>query len=112
MALPTEHAIECDEMQVDVYTAFHDPSRCFKETVDGPFTVKVCGGWFPRAILGKGHAFCAYFRCILVALHIAWAAYRSAQLPPPPSPNPPNQGPWTPETCILSNVQSSISLVG
>jgi hypothetical protein len=62
--------------QVDVFTAFHDPSRSFRETVDGPFTVKVCGGWFPRTILGKGHAFCAYFRCILIALHIAWTAFR------------------------------------
>jgi len=66
---------------VDVYTAYHDPSRSFKETVDGPFAVRVCGGWFPRSILGKGHAFCAFFRCILVALHIAWRAFRFSPEP-------------------------------
>lgn len=62
--------------QVDVYTAFHDPSRCFAETVGGPFSVTVAGGWFPRHILGRAHALCAYIRCALVALYIAWLSWR------------------------------------
>ena len=62
--------------QVDVYTAFHDPQRCFQETVDGPFSVTVAGGWFPRQVAGRLLALCAYVRCILVALHIAWASRR------------------------------------
>lgn len=66
-------------MQVDVYTAFHDRNRCFRETVDGPFSVTVAGGWFPRSVYGLGHAFCAYIRCILVALYIAWVAMRCAK---------------------------------
>ncbi|PRW55889.1 alpha-1,3 1,6-mannosyltransferase ALG2 [Chlorella sorokiniana] len=61
---------------VDGYTAFHDPSRCFVETVDGPFSVTVAGGWFPRHILGRAHALCAYIRCALVALYIAWLSWR------------------------------------
>ena len=65
-------------VQVVVYTAFHDPHRSFKETVDGPFTVTICGGWFPCSLFGRALAFCAYVRCILVACHIAWTAFRSA----------------------------------
>lgn len=61
---------------MDVYTAFHDPSRCFAETVGGPFSVTVAGGWFPRHILGRAHALCAYIRCALVALYIAWLSWR------------------------------------
>ncbi len=62
--------------QVDVYTAHHDRDRCFEETVDGPFSVTVCGAWFPRTMLNRMHAFCAYVRCILIAMHIAWVAFR------------------------------------
>eukprot|EP00887_Chlorella_sp_A99_P001385 scaffold8.g1385.t1 len=64
---------------VDVYTAFHDPSRCFEETVGGPFAVRVYGGWFPRHILGRMYALCAYIRCIIVALHLAWLCWRRDQ---------------------------------
>jgi hypothetical protein len=62
--------------QVDVYTAFHDPHRCFQETVSGPFSVTVAGGWFPRAIAGRCLALCAYIRCCLVALRIAWLSWQ------------------------------------
>ncbi|KAI3436741.1 hypothetical protein D9Q98_006156 [Chlorella vulgaris] len=61
---------------VDVFTAFHDPQRCFQETVSGPFSVTVAGGWFPRHILGRAHALCAYIRCTLVAMYIAWRSWR------------------------------------
>ena len=62
-------------LQVDVYTACHDPTRCFAETVGGPFSVTVAGGWFPRALAGRCMALCAYVRCALVALHIAWRCW-------------------------------------
>ncbi len=65
-------------LQVDVFTAHHDRSRCFSETVDGSFPVIVAGAWFPRSILGKAHALCAYVRCLLVAMHIAWVSWRCA----------------------------------
>lgn len=57
---------------VDMYTAFYDPSRCFEETKTGGFAVRTAGGWFPRHFGGRLMALCAYIRCILVALHIAW----------------------------------------
>ena len=63
-----------------MFTAHHDPSRCFAETLDGSFPVIVTGGWFPRAILGKAHALCAYVRCLLIAFHIGWLSWRCALL--------------------------------
>lgn len=66
-------------MQVDVYTAHHDRSRCFEETVSGPFSVTVFGDWFPRHILGRAYALCAYLRCIIVALNIAWLSFRQGE---------------------------------
>ena len=63
-------------VQVEMYTAYHDPKRCFQETADGTLNVKVHGGWFPRTIFGLAHAFCAYIRCILVAFAIAWHSRR------------------------------------
>jgi alpha-1,3/alpha-1,6-mannosyltransferase len=57
--------------QVDVYTAYYDPSRCFEETRTGGFTVTVAGNWFPRHVFSRLLALCAYIRCTLVALHIA-----------------------------------------
>lgn len=68
------------QWQVDVYTAHHDRNRCFQETVDGPFSVTVCGSWFPRAVLNRMHAFCAYVRCMLIAAYIAWVALRQGTL--------------------------------
>ncbi|EIE26568.1 glycosyl transferase family 1 protein [Coccomyxa subellipsoidea C-169] len=61
---------------VDVFTAHHDRNRCFSETVGGPFSVTVSGSWFPRSIVNRLHAFCAYVRCILIAAYIAWTAFR------------------------------------
>jgi len=53
---------------VDLYTAHHDPARCFPETLSGQFRVLVRGAWFPRALLGRLLALCAWVRCALVAL--------------------------------------------
>ena len=56
-----------------IYTAHHDRSRAFAETVDGPFRVVVAGAWFPRSLAGgRAIALCAYVRCVLAALRIAW----------------------------------------
>ena len=69
--------------QVDVYTPYHDPARCFRETLEGRFRVLVRGGWFPRQLLGRCTALCAYLRCALAALSLSrcarvqrWAARR------------------------------------
>lgn len=58
--------------QVDIYTAYYDPTRCFEETLSGAFSVRTAGSWFPRSIFGRAMALCAYIRCILVALKLAW----------------------------------------
>lgn len=55
-----------------MYTAYYNPNRCFEETRSGLFAVKTAGTWFPRSILGRAMALCAYIRCILVAFRIAW----------------------------------------
>jgi alpha-1,3/alpha-1,6-mannosyltransferase len=65
---------------VDMYTTYYDPTRCFEETRgSGGFSVTVVGGWFPRQILGRMIALCAYIRCILAALSMVWISwtYRS-----------------------------------
>jgi hypothetical protein len=63
-------------LQVHVYTAHHDPGHCFEETLSGDFTVVVAGGWFPRHVLHRAMALCAYIRCLLAALWLAWASFR------------------------------------
>lgn len=45
--------------RVVIYTAHHDPSRCFEETRDGTLRVVVAGGFVPRAICGRLHIVCA-----------------------------------------------------
>jgi len=55
-----------------MYTAYYNPERCFEETRSGLFAVKTAGTWFPRSILGRAMALCAYIRCILVAFRLAW----------------------------------------
>jgi alpha-1,3/alpha-1,6-mannosyltransferase len=64
---------------VHMYTAYYDPSRCFEETKSGGFTVTVAGNWFPRHVCGKLMALCAYIRCLLVAVYVAWIS-RHAQV--------------------------------
>jgi alpha-1,3/alpha-1,6-mannosyltransferase len=54
----------------DMYTAYYDPARCFEETKQGLFSIHVAGNWFPRSISGRMHAFCAYIRCLLIAIHV------------------------------------------
>lgn len=50
---------------VTVYTAHYDSSRCFPETLDGRFKVKVYGNIFPRTIFGRFHALCAIIRMMI-----------------------------------------------
>eukprot|EP00210_Caulerpa_lentillifera_P000942 g912.t1 len=59
--------------EVQIFTAFHDPKRCFVETIDGTLPpVRVHGNWIPRHIFHKGHALLATLRCLCVA----WAICR------------------------------------
>ncbi len=60
--------------EVDVYTAYYDPNRCFEETKSGAFRVLVRGNWFPRSIGNRAMALCAYMRCLLMALSVCLAS--------------------------------------
>ncbi|GIL78526.1 hypothetical protein Vretimale_6121 [Volvox reticuliferus] len=60
---------------VDMYTAYYDPNRCFEETKTGGFAVYTAGTWFPRHVFGRMLALCAYVRCVLVAIFIAWRRF-------------------------------------
>ncbi|KAK9269049.1 hypothetical protein L1049_000817 [Liquidambar formosana] len=53
---------------VHIFTAHHDKTRCFEETLTGTFPVTVYGAFLPRHIFYRLHAVCAYLRCIFVAL--------------------------------------------
>eukprot|EP00890_Picochlorum_soloecismus_P006827 jgi/Picsp_1/96/NSC_00096-R1_glycosyl group 1 len=60
---------------VDMYTAYYDPQRCFEETKSGLFRVIVKGSWFPRSIGGRAMALCAYIRCIIMAYAICMSSW-------------------------------------
>jgi len=54
---------------VDIYTSFHDPSRCFDETRDGTLNVRVLGGWpVPRSFGGRFIVICAILRQLTLAV--------------------------------------------
>ncbi|KAK9275162.1 hypothetical protein L1049_022421 [Liquidambar formosana] len=53
---------------VHIFTAHHDKTRCFEETLTGTFPVTVYGDFLPRHIFYRLHAVCAYLRCIFVAV--------------------------------------------
>lgn len=55
---------------VKIYTPFHDPTHCFKETRDGTIDVEVRGSIFPREILKRFTALCAMIRMILCSLYV------------------------------------------
>lgn len=41
-------ALKHEGHTVRIYTPFHDPEHCFKETIDGSLRVDVHGSLFPR----------------------------------------------------------------
>jgi alpha-1,3/alpha-1,6-mannosyltransferase len=55
---------------VKIYTPFHDPNHCFKETKDGTIDVEVRGGIFPQTIFKKFWTLCAIIRMILCSLYV------------------------------------------
>lgn len=69
-------ALQSQAHQVDVYTNFHDPKRCFDETRNGQLNVFVACSWFPRHFFGRFNALCAYIRFILLALHVVYIESR------------------------------------
>lgn len=67
--------------RVVVYTGRHDPQNCFLETMDGTLEVRVAGKWVPRNVMGRMHAWCAYWKCVVVAWSIAWDAWKERNQP-------------------------------
>ena len=72
-------ALKASGHQVDLYTNFHDPRRCFEETRDGQLNVVVACAWFPRHFFGRFHALCAYLRFILLAIYVVTLEWRRGQ---------------------------------
>ncbi|XP_058202588.1 uncharacterized protein LOC131317023 [Rhododendron vialii] len=54
--------------KVHIFTAHHDRTRCFEETLAGTFRVTAYGAFLPRHIFYHLHAVCAYLRCIFVVV--------------------------------------------
>mmetsp|Transcript_5306 Transcript_5306/g.9972 ORF Transcript_5306/g.9972 Transcript_5306/m.9972 type:complete len:453 (+) Transcript_5306:153-1511(+) len=58
---------------VSIFTAYHNPQRCFEETTPGGVlgkSVFVHGNWLPRTVAGKLHVVCAVLRMMWVSLII------------------------------------------
>ena len=60
--------------QVHLFTAHHDPTHCFPETVDGQLEVTCVGDWLPRSTCGRLMALWAYLRMVYVALYLVVAS--------------------------------------
>ncbi|XP_072109619.1 alpha-1,3/1,6-mannosyltransferase ALG2 [Mobula birostris] len=59
-------------LQVQIWTAHHDPARCFSESLDPELRVQCAGDWLPRSVLGRGHAICAVLRMLFVAFYLVF----------------------------------------
>ena len=55
---------------VELFTAHHDPSHCFKETRDGTLKIVSAGDWLPRSCCGKGYALWAYIRMTYLSIFL------------------------------------------
>jgi alpha-1,3/alpha-1,6-mannosyltransferase len=53
---------------VTIYTSHHDPSRAFKETIDGTIKVVVYGSWIPRQIFGRFTILLSTVRMIYICI--------------------------------------------
>uniref|UniRef100_A0A4W5KHK7 ALG2 alpha-1,3/1,6-mannosyltransferase n=1 Tax=Hucho hucho TaxID=62062 RepID=A0A4W5KHK7_9TELE len=58
--------------RVQIWTAHHDPTHCFSETLDLDLNVVCVGDWLPTSVFGYLHALCAYLRMIYVALYLVF----------------------------------------
>jgi len=59
--------------RVDMYTAHHNTSRCFEETLQGgkrASWIHIHGDFLPRHLFGCLHAVLAYLRCLWAAMAI------------------------------------------
>eukprot|EP00906_Rhabdomonas_costata_P021089 RCo030646 len=55
---------------VEVFTAYHSPTHCFAETIDGTVKVTVWFGWIPAHVAHRGHVLFAHLRMLLITLRL------------------------------------------
>uniref|UniRef100_A0A1A8IJX8 Alpha-1,3/1,6-mannosyltransferase ALG2 n=2 Tax=Nothobranchius TaxID=28779 RepID=A0A1A8IJX8_NOTKU len=65
-------ALKSQGCSVQIWTAHHDPTHCFSETLDPDLHVVCVGDWLPTSVCGYLHALCAYIRMIYVALYLVF----------------------------------------
>uniref|UniRef100_A0A8D3CX82 ALG2 alpha-1,3/1,6-mannosyltransferase n=1 Tax=Scophthalmus maximus TaxID=52904 RepID=A0A8D3CX82_SCOMX len=65
-------ALKSQGCDVQIWTAHHDPTHCFSETLDPDLPVVCVGDWLPTSVFGYLHAMCAYLRMIYVALYLVF----------------------------------------
>ncbi|XP_061771684.1 alpha-1,3/1,6-mannosyltransferase ALG2 isoform X1 [Nerophis ophidion] len=65
-------ALKSQGCNVQIWTAHHDPTHCFSETLDPDLPVVCVGDWLPTNVFGYLHALCAYMRMIYVALYLVF----------------------------------------
>lgn len=70
LVVDTALALKSVGHHVELFTAHHDPSHCFTETMDGTLKVTTVGDWLPRSCCGKGYAFCAYLRMLYISIFL------------------------------------------
>ncbi|XP_046906108.1 alpha-1,3/1,6-mannosyltransferase ALG2 [Hypomesus transpacificus] len=58
--------------RVQIWTAHHDPTHCFSETLDPDLPVECVGDWLPTSVFGYLHALCAYLRMIYLAFYLVF----------------------------------------
>lgn len=63
-------ALKSSGHSVELFTAHHDPSHCFTETIDGTLKVTSAGDWLPRSCCGKGYALWAYLRMVYISVFL------------------------------------------
>ncbi|KAL6071765.1 Alpha-1,3-mannosyltransferase-like protein [Balamuthia mandrillaris] len=63
---------------VVIFTAHHDPSHCFVETINGTLEVRVYGDWLPRSFLGRFHTLFALLRNFWVAHQLVKQHHKDA----------------------------------
>ncbi|KAJ8004950.1 hypothetical protein DPEC_G00141600 [Dallia pectoralis] len=57
---------------IQIWTAHHDPTHCFPETLESDLNVVCVGDWLPTSVGGYLHALCAYLRMVYVALYLVF----------------------------------------
>ena len=74
LIVDTAVALKSKGHKIWIFTSHHDPSHCFRETIDGTLDVTSAGDWLPRHVFGRLHALFAYIRMIYVAFYLVFVS--------------------------------------